>query len=232
LVDSASERLQQEGVSPIGWLELALREGANGACRQIIEDVLSINTATIPNDSAQAGERKVKGCKKSIQTLFGSVTISRNWYKAEGSEGRFPMDTALALVGAYTPTLATLMARCAANEPYERAAESFKALTGVPIEARQFPRVVEDLCVLAEKLQSKPSPGEKSRPLRAYVTVDGTGAPMRKEELEGVKGRQADGSARTREVKVCAIFTQNDIDSEKPWRDCHHRPQNRLISSV
>lgn len=219
MVDSASERLQQEGVSPIGWLELALREGANGACRQIIEDLLSINTATIPNDSAQAGERKVKGCKKSIQTLFGSVTISRNWYKAEGSEGRFPMDTALALVGSYTPTLAALMARCAANEPYERAAESFKALTGVPIEARQFPRVVEDLCVLAEKLQSKPSPGEKSRPPRAYVTVDGTGAPMRKEELEGVKGRQADGSARTREVKVCAIFTQSDINSEKPWRD-------------
>lgn len=219
MVDSATQRLQQEGISPISWLELTLREGANGACRQIIEDLLSLNTVSILGDSAQAGERKVKGCKKSIQTLFGLVTISRNWYKAEGSEGRFPMDTALALVGSYTPTLAALMARCAANEPYERAAESFKALTGVPVEARQFLRVVEDLRGLAEKFQLEPSPGEKSRPPRAYVAVDGTGAPMRKEELDGIKGRQEDGSARTREVKVCAIFTQSDLGSEKPWRD-------------
>jgi len=38
-----------------------------------------------------------------------------------------------------------------------------------------------------------------------YVLLDGTGVPGRKAELEGVKGRQADGSAKTFEAKIGAV---------------------------
>ena len=42
---------------------------------------------------------------------------------------------------------------------------------------------------------------------RVYVAVDGTGVPMRWSETEGIKGKQKDGSSRTREAKVIVTFT-------------------------
>jgi hypothetical protein len=38
-----------------------------------------------------------------------------------------------------------------------------------------------------------------------YVSGDGTGVPMRPEELVGRKGKQADGSAKTREAKLARL---------------------------
>jgi hypothetical protein len=47
-----------------------------------------------------------------------------------------------------------------------------------------------------------------------YISGDGTGVPMRKEELEGRRGKQADGSAKTREVKLGCVFLQTEVDAE------------------
>jgi hypothetical protein len=53
-----------------------------------------------------------------------------------------------------------------------------------------------------------------------YAEVDGTGVPMVAEELAGRPGKQEDGSARTREAKLGAIFTQTQTDEEGlPVRD-------------
>ena len=53
-----------------------------------------------------------------------------------------------------------------------------------------------------------------------YAEVDGTGGPMVPEELAGRRGKQADGSPKTREVKLGAIFTQTQTDAERlPLRD-------------
>ena len=47
-----------------------------------------------------------------------------------------------------------------------------------------------------------------------YVSGDGTGLPMRKEELAGRKGKQADGSAKTREAKLGCVFLQTEVDAK------------------
>ncbi len=53
-----------------------------------------------------------------------------------------------------------------------------------------------------------------------YAAVDGTGVPMVPKELEGRVGKQPDGSAKTREVKLGCIFTQTTTDQEGlPLRD-------------
>jgi hypothetical protein len=53
-----------------------------------------------------------------------------------------------------------------------------------------------------------------------YISADGTGIPLRKAELAGRKGKQADGSAKTHEVKVGCVFTQHPSGTDaKPWRD-------------
>ena len=53
-----------------------------------------------------------------------------------------------------------------------------------------------------------------------YASYDGTGVPMRKSETHGRKGRQADGSSLTREVKLGSIFTSGTFDEKGvPVRD-------------
>src|SRR5208283_5883388 len=52
------------------------------------------------------------------------------------------------------------------------------------------------------------------------VSTDGTGAPMRRKELRGRKGKRG-GKARTREVKVGTVFTHRKPDQpdQRPERD-------------
>jgi hypothetical protein len=103
--------------------------------------------------------------------------------------------------------------------PFQQAEVSFQAYTGLKVDRRQFPRLAGYLGPLAERfLRAGPPSGEKTPP-RVYVATDGTGAPLRHEELKGRKGRQPDGTAQTHEIKVGAIFTQHPVAGEPPWRD-------------
>ena len=53
-----------------------------------------------------------------------------------------------------------------------------------------------------------------------YVSADGTGVPMRKEELAGRAGKQPDGSAKTRMAYLGCVFTQHRTDEKgHPVRD-------------
>ena len=50
--------------------------------------------------------------------------------------------------------------------------------------------------------------------------VDGTGVPMCPAQLAGRKGKQPDGTAKTREAKLGCVFTQTKRDEEdRPVRD-------------
>jgi hypothetical protein len=53
-----------------------------------------------------------------------------------------------------------------------------------------------------------------------YVSADGTGIPMVPEELAGRKGKQANGKAKTRQVYLGCVFTQDRVDEKgRPVRD-------------
>ena len=47
-----------------------------------------------------------------------------------------------------------------------------------------------------------------------YLGIDGTGVPMRKAEVESRAGRQSDGQARTREVKLVVVWTAESRDQD------------------
>jgi len=49
-----------------------------------------------------------------------------------------------------------------------------------------------------------------------YIMCDGTGVPGRHQELVGVKGKQPDGSAKTFEAKIGAVFTVEYTADGKP----------------
>ena len=48
--------------------------------------------------------------------------------------------------------------------------------------------------------------GEPGRAPTMYLGMDGTGVPVRKPERASRAGKQADGSAKTREAKLVAVW--------------------------
>jgi hypothetical protein len=94
---------------------------------------------------------------------------------------------------------------------------------GIGVSARQIQRVVQRIGQDAQAWQERevvPAQCE-TRPVPVfYVSADGTGIPMRPEELEGRQGKQADGKAKTRQVYLGCVFTQHRLDDEgHPVRD-------------
>jgi hypothetical protein len=106
---------------------------------------------------------------------------------------------------------------------YQEASEDLAAYAGLQPDPRDLGRMVAAVAPgLREALAAlAPATDPKSAPIPVlYVSCDGTGTPMRREELEGIKGKQPDGSARTREAKLGCVFTQTARDTEgKPLRD-------------
>ena len=66
-----------------------------------------------------------------------------------------------------------------------------------------------------------------------YLGIDGTGVPMRRNELAGRAGKQPDGTAKTREAKLVTVWTADDRDPEgTPVRDAGSISYNVAIESA
>jgi hypothetical protein len=92
---------------------------------------------------------------------------------------------------------------------------------GISVSTRQVERDAERLGEDAARFEREvvDAPAGPRVPTM-YLGQDGTGVPMRKEELEGRAGKQADGSSKTREMKLVAIWTADDRDKDgRPTRD-------------
>ena len=219
-VRTAADTLESKELGDIRWLEYGLRESSQKMCCEVLRWLIELPGLQIPGDATKVGERRIANQPRQVHTLFGPIEVRRNYYYcAADGHGRFPMDNALGLIDGYTPAVACLIGRCAAEHPFHQAETSFHAYTGLKVDARQFPRMADYLGPLAERFLRTELPSEEKRPPRVYVATDGTGAPLRKKELLGRKGRQPDGTAKTHEIKVAALFTQHPVAGQKPWRD-------------
>jgi hypothetical protein len=106
---------------------------------------------------------------------------------------------------------------------YQKAELHLKETGGIEISARQIQRTIQEIGAGAQIWQQRESlkPEADAKPMPVlYVSGDGTGVPMRKEELEGRAGKQPDGSAKTRMAYLGCVFTQTKTDEEgHPVRD-------------
>ena len=147
-----------------------------------------------------------------ITGLFGSLHIQRDYYSDE-QKGHCPADAALALEGAYTPALARMMYRSAAKNSYAEASKDLFEYAAVKVCDRQIQRLVQDVAPAVGPWLKTQAPQSETGGLM-YVLGDGTGVPMRKECLVGRKGKQSDGSAKTREAKLGCVFLQTEVDEK------------------
>ena len=169
---------------------------------------------------------------KRLFTTLGRVPFLRSFYQCQPcSQGRFPDDERLDIVQTtYSPGVRRLMARAGSQSQFEQAAADLRCYAGLTVEAREIERVAEEVgrqieqWLSAQQKQILQAVGRlaptAASEAKFYISFDGTGVPVRKSELLGRRGKQADGSARTREAKLGCVFTQVGLDKEGyPQRD-------------
>jgi hypothetical protein len=157
-----------------------------------------------------------------VQCLFGMFPIERDYYYHPGKrQGHYPADAGLGLEVGYTPALARLMCLEGADEPgYEKAERHLAQTGGIEVSARQIQRVVQRVGADAQIWQEREAQPGACDASVLYVSGDGTGVPMRCKELAGRKGKQPDGSSKTRQTYLGCVFTQHQRDEKGcPVRD-------------
>jgi hypothetical protein len=167
---------------------------------------------------------------KELRTILGPVAYERSMFQCPGCGAtRYPGDEALDVVGTTrSPGLRRMMARAGSQSTFKDGRDDLRIYAGLEVSAKDVERVAErigremDAWEDGERQRLLTENGrepEKDIPLM-YISYDGTGVPMRREELIGVKGKQPDGSAKTREAKLGCVFTQTATDEEgRPIRD-------------
>lgn len=164
---------------------------------------------------------------KALSTMLGEVSWRRSVFRCPVCGAtRCPGDEELDVVGTgYSPGLRRMMARAGSKTPFREASEDLDFYAGVKVSAKAVEResesVGEDIAVWCEsEHESSVRQYEQENPYKEktirtlYIELDGTGVPMVRYELAGRRGRQPDGSARTREVKVGCVFTQTAVDEK------------------
>lgn len=160
--------------------------------------------------------------EKTFESVLGALRLERAYYHcATCQHGFCPRDRALQLgLFSLTPGVLRMTGSTAALLSFEESSALLHELAGVEVSVSQVQRAAEalgaeiaaDERVCVEKM-SEAAP-------TMYLGMDGTGVPMRPSEVAGRAGKQADGSARTREAKVVTVWTAESRDEEgKPVRD-------------
>jgi len=197
----------------------ALFKPANALVGWLLQAAADRSDATY---QPKPGEQRKGREHLQVQCLFGSFPLERDYYHHPGKkQGHYPADAALGLEVGYTPALARLVCLEGADEPgYEKAQRHLAETGGIEVSARQIQRVVQRVGGDAQAWQEREAmPGACDAPV-LYVSGDGTGVPMRQEEVSGRKGKQSDGTAKTRQAYLGCVFTQHRTDEKgHPVRD-------------
>ena len=147
---------------------------------------------------------------KTFTTALGPLSLTRAYYHcAACAQGFCPRDRALGLeTTALSPAVTRMVGTAAALVSFAESSELLGALAGLPVPAKQVERTAEALgqAMAADERQQVVAAAEAEIAPTLYLGLDGTGVPMRKAEVDGRPGKQADGTAKTREVKLCTVI--------------------------
>lgn len=175
---------------------------------------------------------KSRGQKeKRIKTVLGDITFTRSLYACPScGAGRIPGDELLDVVRTgFSPGVRRLMARAGQRDTFKEGRDDLKAFAEIQVTAKEVERVAEGTGQEVEAWQVRERAmllegGRREEPHESipwlYISYDGTGVPMVPWETSGRKGKQPDGSSKTREAKLGCVFTQTKLDREgRPVRD-------------
>lgn len=161
--------------------------------------------------------------RKCFETVLGRLHLERAYYHcAACGHGHCPRDRLLGLDGrGLSPGLVRMIGQVGARVSFAEGSVLLRELAAVNIEAKQVERIAEQLGreITADDTGGH-IPAQAPSAQTMYLGMDGTGIPMRPEALAGRQGKQPDGSAKTREVKLVTLWSAEQHDaSGMPMRD-------------
>ncbi len=209
-------------------LELAVRQHVLQLAGAAVEQRLNADT------SDERGSRTCCRCgqavrfagrrTKQVESVLGPLRLERAYYHcASCGHGYCPRDQHLGIENtSLSPALTRMTGTVGALVSFQEGSALLTELAGVGVDAKQVERTAEALgkeIAEDERMHTEPL-DSLSLPQTLYLGMDGTGIPLRAEELVGRTGKQADGSAKTGEVKLCTIWSAESRDEEGiPIRD-------------
>ena len=169
---------------------------------------------------------------KNVQTLLGWLVFDRSRYACPRcGKTRYPGDEELGIENrSHSPGVQRQVARLGAKQPFREVARDMEELACVRLSRKEAERMAERTGAEMEGWQARerlalrwaepPAPEAPNTIETLYVEFDGTGVPMVPHEVAGRKGKQKDGSAKTREAKLGCVFTQTCFNPKgRPMRD-------------
>ena len=177
----------------------------------------AIQCPTCGNKASYTGRRT-----RTVTTTLGEMVLERAYYHCSGcGHGMFPRDEALNLADtSCSPHVVRSIGVVASMVSFQESSTLLAELAGLAIKVKQVERIAETLGSQVASFEETVTEETPASAPTLYLGMDGTGIPMRPSELEGRSGKQADGSAKTREVKLVTIWSAESRDKEGvPVRD-------------
>ncbi len=174
---------------------------------------------------------------KRFTSVLGPLTLERAYYHcAACGTGVCPRDRARGLAAtSLSPAVTRMVGLVGALVSFAEGSELLRELAGVPVEPKHVERAAGGLgreIAADDRRVVEPAPPAEIAPT-LYLGLDGTGIPMRAAALAGRGGKQPDGSAKTREVKLCTVWSAEARDAQgQPVRDAGSVSYSAAIESA
>jgi hypothetical protein len=205
-------------------IEVAVRRRVLGLAARAIERLLNADTSdhvgpALPCRSCAAEARYAGRHSKTIASVLGELRLERAYYHCAPCErGYCPRDLDLGIEGgSLSPGVVRMIGAVGALGSFAEGSQLLWELAGVQVDAKGVERTAEALGAEIDRdersVVEAPARAEEIAPT-LYLGMDGTGVPMRQSELVGRAGKQADGTAKTREVKLVTVWSAEGRDEE------------------
>ena len=168
--------------------------------------------------------------------MLGPLALTRAYFHCAACDAGFcPRDRALRVDDtSLSPAVTRMIGRTAALVSFAEGRDLLRELAGLAVDAKQVERTAEALgraIAVDEHQVEAASPAPSATTL--YLGMDGTGVPMRAAAVAGRAGKQPDGSAKTREVKLVTVWSADGRDAEgTPVRDAGSVTYSAAIESA
>ena len=175
---------------------------------------------------------------KTFASVLGPLTLERAYYHCAACDAGFcPRDRALGLVDtSLSPGVLRRGGLVGAMVSFEEGHELLRELANVRVPTKHVERAAEALgreIAEDEHHVVEPPGAHESLAPTLYLGMDGTGVPVRKAEVVDRPGKQPDGSAKTREVKLVTVWSAEGRDEEgTPVRDAGSISYSAAIESA
>lgn len=214
LYDKLKRALVSEDMKALEHGDIEERVAGEGLeiLRQLVQVHLDVRAHDEVRRESVTGADGVKrnhrreGCKRSLETLFGEVTVTRVGYSQRNATSLFPLDGELNLPpDSYSHGLRRRGGLESIRGSFDGAASTIKETTGGAVPKRQLEELVVDIAQDFERYysseQNDAADEETADPL--IISLDGKGIVMRQEALRESTKKAAENEQHKLKTRLC-----------------------------